>query len=163
MRRAAPRKLSDAVEDLERSEEEKYLEWEARRKNVLRGRLTPDVYREISQLGSNDATTDAVRQYYGIGEQQWIDLWKDKPTAILEILERGKQRGVFLAANKLMEHVQEGDLKAIMFYLKTVGKWREMDKQVEDEKARPIFPAITLTVNDPVEAAKIYQKVMMES
>ena len=155
--------LAKANEEIDRLREESLNAWVIRRKNMARGRLTPDVVEEIERLGRNGMCVNHVRQFYGIMEADWDILWKDKPNTISDILAAGKLRNVDFAANKLMEHVHEGNLKAIIFYLKTVGEWREMDKLAESDKMRPQFPAITLTINDPVEAAKIYQQVMTES
>src|SRR5271165_2677528 len=143
------KKRAADLKEIEKRKADYRRNWKNRRAKLLKGNIAPDVMDEIERLGGNGLSSNDIRCFYAMSETEWVELWKDR-SPINDIIETGRQKNVDAAATQLMDHVQEGNLKAIMFYLETVGKWRKMDKLIEDEKARIAFPAITLTVNDPL-------------
>ena len=124
---------------------------------------TPERLEEIRTLGGKGLNVTQIRSYYDVPASTWADIIEREPE-VLEALMVGKNRTLSFVAGKLMELVQKGNLGAIIFYLKTQARWRETDRPWDvNNEDKPQFPAITLTVNDPLEAARIYQKIMTET
>lgn len=115
----------------------------------------------VRMLSSRGLTQNQMMDYYGVGDMTWAKYCKAYPELRQAILE-GKAKTIAEVAGALMKLVRKGNLGAIIFYLKTQGRWRETDKPEEPPAGKPAVPVFTLTVNDPVEAAKIYQRWMME-
>jgi hypothetical protein len=90
---------------------------------------------------------------------QWHRLLKARPE-LEESIARGKVKLIDEIADILIKKAREGNIQAVIFYLKTQGGWGESGGQLN---ATPIDkPEInyTITTTDPIEAARIYQKIM---
>ena len=107
-------------------------------------------------------TQEQIQQYYWLTGDQWRRLIK-KYADLEKAFFAGKAKTINMVAGKLMTLIQQGDKAAIFFYLKTQGRWRETDKPGETDSEKPKIPAIMLNVSDPLEAAKIYQEIMLRS
>ena len=119
---------------------------------------------EVKKLGGLGLTFTQIGYYYSHNPDQWREKVKKYPD--LEVaMRQGKAHKIKLASSKLWDLVEKGNIAAITFFLKTQGGWREASPIVNDDEksSKPLYPAITLTVNDPVEAAKIYQQIMIGS
>ena len=124
---------------------------------------TPEIIEEIKILAGKGLNIGQLRSYYDIKVDRWLAILQREPE-VAEAVSTGKAKTVSFVAGKLMELVQKGNLSAIIFWLKTQARWRETDRPGEtNNEDKPQFPAITLTVNDPLEAARIYQKIMTET
>lgn len=103
-------------------------------------------------------TSDQIRTYYGYTISDWSLMLQAYPR-LQFALERGGLEMTKMATTKLYDRIERGDLAAITFYLKTKGGWVENVKQSVPEKDK-LTTAMTLTVTDPIEAAKIYKSIM---
>jgi hypothetical protein len=118
----------------------------------------------VHKLGGLGLTRLQIAYYYGHTESQWSAKIKKHPEIDIAMRE-GKANRIEKASGYLWEWIEKRDKASIMFFLKTQAGWREAAPIIEDgeKDSKPTFPAITLTVNDPIEAAKIYQQIMIGS
>ena len=74
----------------------------------------------------------------------------------------GKAKTLELVVGKLMEKVLQGNLSAIIFYLKTQYRWSEHTtfSGTFKNKAGALTKTPPLANVDPTEAAKIYSEIM---
>jgi len=93
-----------------------------------------------------------------IPERTWIDILKRQPT-IPAILAKGKIDRDDWVTDCLMKAIDKGSVPAIIFYKKCQSHWREDQPPIVESENKKL-PAITLSVNDPIEAARIYQEIM---
>lgn len=126
--------------------------------------VTPEIIKEVEILSGRGLTQEQTYQYYGISKDCWYDSVKRHPDLGVAF-KKGKAKTISLVSGRLMKLIEQNNLSAIIFYLKTQGRWSEQLVFDEDDGtcSKPAFPAITLTVNDPIEAAKIYQQIMIGS
>ena len=121
---------------------------------------SPEFLVEVEELASYGLTRSMMAAYYQRSESAWKELEKAYPS-IVDAIGRGKPRQVKRVGAKLMELIDRGNIKAIMFYLESQGGW---NKPANGEGGSDgTLPAVSLTVNDPVEAARIYQQIMLGS
>lgn len=120
--------------------------------------VTPEVLAEIEDLTGKGMTQQQIHYYYGMSGNTWYKLVRKKPE-IREALNRGKPRAYKYVVGKLMELIEKGCVAATIFWLKTQGGWAEKKDKIEqptdEEKEK-----LKLTTQDPIEASKIYQKLM---
>ena len=124
--------------------------------------VTKDFLAEVKRLGGLGLTRTQVHQFFGVVDSTWTAMNKKHPE-IDALMNEGKAEKIGIASGKLWEAIEKGNLSAIIFFLKTQGRWRETDPSADGNADKPAFPAITLTVNDPIEAARIYQQIMIGS
>lgn len=120
--------------------------------------ITPEIIEEVGVLAGRGLTNQQIHHYYGIGHAKWYQLVKQYPELDAQI-RKGKAKTISYVSGKLMELVKKGNLGAIIFYLKTQARFSE-GNTIADEDPEKGKPSLSLTVNDPVEAAKIYQQIM---
>jgi hypothetical protein len=125
--------------------------------------VTPEIIAEIERLAFGGLKQKHIHDYFGISHDLWHRV-KNAHPEIEKALSSGRAKGIDVATLELMKHVQKGNLKAIIFYLKARAGFNDVDLNSEfaadDPQQRPM---LTLTVNDPVEASRIYQKLMTET
>jgi hypothetical protein len=138
-------------------------DWFNRKKReLLIAKITPETLECVEYLSGLGLTQTQIHDFFGIGNNAWYERKKDYPE--LEIaFARGKAQTIGRVSGKLMEKIESGDLGAIIFYLKTQARWRDGGMGGSDEGGDKPISALTITVNDPVEAAKIYQQIMIGS
>lgn len=124
--------------------------------------LTPDILAEVEILSGRGLTNEHIHNYYGIGRDTWYNNIQHHPE-LGEAFKRGKSKAISMVSGKLMEQIRKGNLTAIIFYLKTQARWSEHSTLGIEGDGRSSLPAVTITVNDPVEASKIYQQIMIGS
>lgn len=131
--------------------------FEHNRKNKFQ--MTKEKFDQIMNFSKNGLSSNQIRQYFNVTKSDWVTLIKKYPK-IETAMDCGLAWGVSIAGEKLMELVDKRNLPAIIFYLKSKGLWTENPlPEVPDRSV----PAMSITINDPIEAAKIYQKVMTGS
>lgn len=123
--------------------------------------INSEIIEEVSVLAGRGLTQQQIHQYYGISHAHWYKLIEKHPDLRKAVLS-GKSKTISMVAGELIKAVRKGNVSAIIFYLKTQARWKE-DSLPEDDDEKPSFPSITLTVNDPVEAARIYKQIMIGS
>jgi len=124
--------------------------------------ITPAMIAEIEKLASEGLNNGQIRDYYGFSQSTWLNYKKCHPE-IDTAFRKGKARTVKLVISKLMEKILEGNLSAIIFYLKTQAGWSEYAANVDQENDKLAEVSLTISTNDPIEAARIYQKIMTGS
>ncbi len=135
----------------------------AKRRKPRRPVVTPEMISKVEHLGGLGLTREQIHNYFGMSSEAWQKRVESSPELEM-VMKGGLSKKIEIASGKLWEHCLKGNLTAIMFFLKTQGRWRETDRPGENGEAIPQkFPPITLTVHDPVEAAKIYQQIMSGS
>lgn len=122
--------------------------------------VTRELLREVEELVGNGLTNEMMHGYYGICSTTWYRAVQQNPELGIA-MRRGKPRAVNIASGKLFEKVKEGNLDAIKFYLRTQGRWSEHNTLAVSGNPDTPAPALTINVSDPVEAARIYQKIMI--
>jgi len=92
-----------------------------------------------------------IADYFGISKQAWLALEKRQP----EILERykiGKAKTINGIANSLLTKARKGDIRAMIFYLKTQAGWREtrdMEDFAEGDKGKILEIRVIDADEDP--------------
>lgn len=122
--------------------------------------MTKEILDEINNLSSQGLTQFFIAAHYGMSLATWFEKIKIFPE-ISEAYWRGKSKGVQFATNSLKKLMEDGNERAIMFYLKNVAKFSEMDDLKEQDPKET--KTISLSNVDPIEASKIYQSIMGES
>jgi len=87
-------------------------------------RLDPaDVERAAEVCDSNEQIADAL----GIGLTCFYERKKGDPE-FSEAIRRGKAKAILHVGSKLMEQIDEGNVTAMIFYLKCRAGWKETDR-----------------------------------
>lgn len=129
-----------------------------RRSNFI---VTDEMLEEITKLSSCGLNQKQIRNYYGISQTSW-QRKRLKCPELLVSYNQGKSKGIAFASAKLMELIKKGNFQAIKFFLETVGEFNEapdFEEEGQEEVKKP-KSALTISVTDPIEAAKIYQEIM---
>ncbi len=129
--------------------------------------ITPELLDEVKRLAGLGLTTQQIHNFFGMCADTWAKRIKAHPE-LLQAIQTGKALTTRKVTGKLMEAIEKGNLGAIIFYLKTQARWSETSTssveitQHEGRSNQPLFTnVLTGAANDPVEASKIYQKIMM--
>lgn len=121
--------------------------------------ITDEMLPKIEELAGLGFTQENIYNYFGMSCDTWYKRVKEKPE-IAEAIKRGKAKTLANVTGKLMELVNQKNLGAIIFYLKTQHRWSEnLNITTELKEKAPV----SLDTKDPAEASKIYQKIMSES
>lgn len=118
--------------------------------------ITPEVLDEIRRLAGNEMTQQDMCAYFGICEDTWYDRKKQHPE-MAEAIRIGKVKTKDMVVDKLLVECKSGNMQAIKFYLATRHKWLESAPPEKDQEPQDL----RLGTNDPVEAAQVYQSIMM--
>lgn len=109
---------------------------------------------EISELASLGLTCKEIAQVKGCSETTLIKHCQ-------EDMARGRAGAHIRVKKRALEMAESGENTAMtIFYLKTQCRWREKDR--DDDKLPGDEGPLKLGTKDPLEAAKIYQKLMSE-
>lgn len=122
---------------------------------------------QIEELAAKHYSTKQMCAKLGMSVGSWYKHMSDHPKEAAEIeliIERGKLKMYDLAMDNLLTQLKAGSLKAAIFYLNTKGMWADHSRVfVNDANGQlPEVPA-SLGTKDPIEASKIYQKLMGNS
>jgi hypothetical protein len=127
-------------------------------------KITSEMLEEVKVLSGRGLTQEQIYKYYRVSNATWYNYIQKYPELGNAIAE-GRSKTISFVSGKLMELIKLGNLSAIIFYLKTRGGYTEdkidNDRNLSANNDNP--NSLTLTVTDPVEAAKIYQKIMLGS
>lgn len=131
-----------------------------RKKSKTGFKVTPEVLIEIKTLSGVGYSHQQLWERYDIAKDTWYNRLKNHPE-MAHAYAKGKEEKFTLTVSKLWEKVQEGNLTAIIFVLKTQYRWSEkIGIDINDDRAKENEKATLRGVIDPVEASKIYQKIM---
>lgn len=127
--------------------------------------VDPAMILEVKRLSGLGLTREQIHNYYGMREDAWARRVKEYPELEMA-MHQGKAEAIGKVTDKLWAKIEQGNMSAITFYLKTQAHWRERDYNVgygDGSGGDRKFPPVVLTVHDPVEASKIYQQIMRGS
>jgi hypothetical protein len=101
--------------------------------------------KHIEKMAENGMSRQQIGDYYGCTGSNIGQLIKKHPD-LDECFSRGLSKGIEKATNKLMELIEEKNLIAILFYLKTQGKWKEA--QYDREPVNDNQPKVMIYLPD---------------
>jgi len=116
-----------------------------------------DKIKEVEMLAGLGLTKYLIQNYFGVSADVWLKAEKREP-ALRVAFNQGQAKTIARVSRKLYDRIMAGDIKAIMFYLKTRAGWSEKYNPALDRNV--IEPIISINATDPIEAAKIYQQIM---
>jgi hypothetical protein len=93
-----------------------------------RKNLTPDQITQVEKLAAVLKLED-IADFLGISERTLRQRMTEDPT-ISAAYKKGRQRAIAGVATSLLQQARDGNLTAMIFYLKTQAGWRET-KHVE--------------------------------
>lgn len=108
---------------------------------------------KVEDLAAQGLNIEQIATCLGISD--WTIYQRQRENSeVSEAIKRGRERGVALAASQLQNLIAQGNLGAVIFYLKAKGGWTEKQvieqKNVTDEKE----VARTLTTEELMEIAR---------
>lgn len=120
--------------------------------------ITPEVIKEIKGMAGL-MTQEQMWNYFGVGKDTWYDR-KSKYPEMDEAIKMGSSKKILYVASKLMNEIENGNVAAMIFFLKTQGRWAEHSKVQVTETPKKELP--TTLGADPITASQTYQKIMGE-
>ncbi len=84
--------------------------------------ISDDQLIQIEEWGKLGLTQNQIAANLGMSAATLVNR-KRECAKVAEALVRGKDRGISLVAGKLWQKIEEGNLTAIIFYLKTQAGW----------------------------------------
>lgn len=69
-------------------------------------------------------TSEQMADYFGIARSTFYNIL-ERDSELNGRYKRGKSKAIAISAGKLMKKVQDGNMTAIIFHLKTKGGWKE--------------------------------------
>jgi hypothetical protein len=109
---------------------------------------------QVESMGEIGLTQLQVAQCLSISPGAWARLCARDPE-LKAAWERGQSKGVARVASALYEKVGEGNLNAMMFFLRAKGGWS--DKPTE---GAPIAPVIEITPEDIERVREEFEKLL---
>ena len=113
--------------------------------------------KEVEMLAGLGLTKYLIQNYFGHSKDVWTKAEKRTPE-LRKAFNRGQAKTIARVSGKLYDLIMAGNLQAIIFYLRTRAGWSE--KYNPEMDCNVTEPAISISVTDPIEAAKIYQQIM---
>jgi hypothetical protein len=119
--------------------------------------ITEKVIQKITEM-SGLMTQTEMHQFFGIGKTLWYEKKASNPEMAAAI-KSGETKKKMFVASKLMQEIRNGNVTAMIFYLKTKAKWCEK-KKVEISASRKLMELPSNLGVDPVAAAQKYKEIM---
>lgn len=113
--------------------------------------------KEVEMFAGLGLTKYLIQNYFGVNKDTWLKAEKRNPE-LKKAFKKGQAKTIARVAGKLYDKIMAGDLKAIMFYLRTRAGWS--DKYDPEADCNIFEPVVSINATDPTEAAKIYQQIM---
>lgn len=89
-------------------------------------------------------TQEQIAEYFGITAKTFMRICEDD-LSIFTDYKKGKAAAIARAGQSLLNAVKNGNLTAIIFYLKTQGHWKEVQGIEHSGKIDEPIPNINLT------------------
>lgn len=137
------------------------VKYKPRGKGRSKHQFKPEMIDETRILAGRGMTVEQIWNYFGLNKHAWYKLCDSNPE-LADAYFHGKARTIAIIAGKLVEIAKKGNLTAIIFYLKTQGAYSEYHNVAGLQKEEK-FNALTPEGKpmDAVDAAKVYQQVML--
>lgn len=138
------------------------------RRKQITGRefvFTPEVLAKITEMGGLGFTKKQMCQYFGVPEPTWYRHENQNP-AIEEAYHKGFIGTHALVCNVILAKAKEGNLRACELWMRYRGGWASEVKSTSDNLINARHNKLTLEADlgtDPIQAAKIYERLMMET
>jgi len=124
--------------------------------------VNDETIQKIKHLSKIGFTQEQMAAYFGFSPSGWYTL-RRKNAELDKAAIKGQMDGVEFVAGALWAGIERGEMAAIIFFLKTKGKFFNLQYKVEGDQPIVKMPAIKkITISDPIEAAKLYQQIMQE-
>ncbi len=107
--------------------------------------LTDEQIEELEHLGST-LSVDQCADYFGVAKQTFYNILERQPEAGRRY-RLGKAKMVVDMGQSIIKQGREGNIQALMFYLKTQAGWRETN--VTEHTGDVTLRTITRTIVDP--------------
>lgn len=78
-------------------------------------------------------------QVIGISRQTFYN-WLDKVDDFSRLLDEGREQAIDMVESALMKQIEQGDTRAIIFFLKTKGKNRGYSEKTEIDLSHDLEP-----------------------
>lgn len=124
--------------------------------------VTDETLEKIEKMSGVGLTQLQIASYYGITPQCWHKT-KKRDKRLDVAVKKGKSQAIVMVAGKLMQKINEGNLSAIIFYLKTQGRWSENSTVELKDNVKSKHQIYKIDTTDDIEASKIYQSIMTGS
>ena len=124
--------------------------------------ITEEIIKEVEIMAGNGLTQQQIYRYYGIGHNYWNKLKKENKE-LRRAFHKGKSKTILAVSGRLMDKIRCNDLGAIIFYLKTQAGWREKTTINVKGNVKSNDQVLKIETTDPIEASKIYQRIMTGS
>lgn len=116
--------------------------------------LTDEEKEKIVHMASI-CTTQQIADYFGISKETFRQM-RIRDEEVSSLYKKGRVAGHLLVASKLMDKIQNGDVTAIIFYLKTQSKWSN-DKEEEDIKDNKLEITVKIKEHENLDKLTPYE------
>lgn len=126
--------------------------------------INQEFLEKVEKWSRQGYTKKDIMKVYDMKKSAFYRLLKKHPE-VYDAFRRGKNGVYELATSKLYEAIESGDLKAIKFFLTTRKRWGQnisVNHKFDPKSAALGIKLLKIDTTDPVEASKIYQKIMAE-
>tara|TARA_Y100001937_G_scaffold2595_1_gene3251 strand:- start:2447 stop:2869 length:423 start_codon:yes stop_codon:yes gene_type:complete len=86
--------------------------------------ITPELCKKAESLSAQGLTMNQIASVLGIGESTLYEKINDYPE-FSESIKRGKDKGIEQITNALFTSAKEGNLGAMIFFLKNRAGWKD--------------------------------------
>lgn len=105
---------------------------------------TPIDIAKVEELASKGLTLEQIASSLGISVST-LERRKREKKDLTDAIKRGRDRGIAKIANKLFEAACEGNVGAMIFYLKSQGGWKD---KIDIEHSGTINTNVSTKITD---------------
>lgn len=105
---------------------------------------------KVEALAANGLTQQQIADSLGISESTLYER-KRENTDFAEAIKRGRAKGIAVVTNALMKKVKEGNVTAMIFFLKSQAGWKEtqsVDLNLSDEAKPKVYKSLKELFDD---------------
>lgn len=117
-------------------------------------KLTDEEKEKIVHMASI-CTIQQIADYFGISKETFRQM-RIRDEEVSRLYKKGRVAGHLLVASKLMDKIQNGDVTAMIFYLKTQSKWSN-DKEEEDIKDNKLEIIVKIKEHENLDKLTPYE------
>lgn len=122
---------------------------------------------KVTELAKRGLTQEQIATALGISPTT-LYARKKESKEFEEAIKRGQAQGIAVVTNKLMEQILDGNITAMIFYLKAKAGWKEVYKnEVTGADGKPIEltavkPIRELSTEELLEIARMNEKQSLQ-